>query len=113
MPNAFCRLKASLTPARTLCAAASLSCIYLLTLPVAHATDSITRPMGSPVAGDSPSASAPTPLSQYQKWQDAPVQDWAASNRRVGEIGGWMTYLRDAQSSGSAPDTGAHSHHGQ
>ncbi|MGV8991482.1 MAG: hypothetical protein ACOH1Q_08800 [Thiobacillus sp.] len=53
-----------------------------------------------------------TPLGQYQKWRDEPVSDWTQSNDRVGEIGGWLTYLRDAQQADGAAESSSHSHHG-
>lgn len=62
---------------------------------------------------------APTPFNLYQRWQDEPVQDWRESNDRVGEIGGWKSYLRAAQQpgvgqapNGGASDAPAHNHHG-
>lgn len=33
----------------------------------------------------------------YVKDQDFEAGGWAAANKRVGEIGGWRTYLRQAQ----------------
>lgn len=63
------------------------------------------------------------PFTHYQAWRDEPVQDWRAANDRVGEIGGWRTYLRETHPDGggshdhgtpqpqpSAP--GGHGHHG-
>lgn len=40
------------------------------------------------------------PFKNYQGWRDEPVADWRALNERVGEIGGWRTYLREAQTAG-------------
>lgn len=58
-------------------------------------------------------------FNQYQNWQDEPVQDWRTSNERVGEIGGWLNYLRAAQqpsagqaTNGDASDAPAQNHHG-
>ncbi|MEW5966750.1 MAG: hypothetical protein AB1720_07085 [Pseudomonadota bacterium] len=63
------------------------------------------------------------PFKHYQGWRDEPVQDWRAANDRVGEVGGWRTYLREAQPAGggghdhgapqpAAPgDRGHHGHH--
>lgn len=48
---------------------------------------------------------APTPkppFENYQGWRDEPLQDWRQVNERVGEIGGWRTYLREAQPEGGA-----------
>ena len=58
---------------------------------------------------------SPTPLGNYQNWRDEPVQDWTASNERVREIGGWLTYLREAQKTGDGAgqnSQGHHDHHG-
>ncbi len=55
------------------------------------------------------------PFTHYQRWRDEPLQDWRASNDRVGEIGGWRTYLRDAQQGKDSADPaaqGQHGHHG-
>jgi len=57
-----------------------------------------------------------TPFGAYQNWRDEPLQDWAESNRRVGEIGGWRTYLRAAQPDAGGADSssqGRHDHHGK
>jgi hypothetical protein len=55
---------------------------------------------GAPAAqGDPPPL--PAPLARYQKWAEEPVVDWRAANARVGEIGGWRTYVRE---SSEAPD---------
>lgn len=106
MSNLFCRPIASFSGLRLTRVAASLSRIVLLTLPMAHAGE--TMPMGPSQSG----GPASTPLSRYQKWQDAPVQDWTAANDRVGEIGGWLTYLRDAQPPEGASDAGGQGHTG-
>lgn len=52
------------------------------------------------------------PFKHYQTWRDEPLQDWRASNDRVGEIGGWLTYLRDAQQGKDSAGPGAQGHHG-
>ena len=61
-----------------------------------------------------PAATAPVsaPFSQYQNWRDVPLQDWRAANGRVGEIGGWQTYLREAQQDRGGVDPGLPSHQG-
>lgn len=46
-------------------------------------------------------------FKHYQGWRDAPVADWRAANDRVGEVGGWRTYLRESQ-----PDGGTGHDHG-
>jgi len=58
---------------------------------------------------------APAPFNTYQSWRDEPLQDWRQANERVGEIGGWRTYLREAQPDGDTADDGGqtqHGHHG-
>lgn len=47
------------------------------------------------------------PFNNFQGWRDEPVQDWRAVNDRVGEVGGWRTYLRE-----SHPEGGAGHEHG-
>lgn len=51
------------------------------------------------------------PFSQYQGWRETPLQDWRQANERVGEIGGWRSYLREAQQGSEGSDSG-HAHHG-
>lgn len=53
-----------------------------------------------------------SPFRHYQTWRDEPLQDWRATNDRVGEIGGWLTYLRDAQQGNDSAEFGAQGHHG-
>jgi hypothetical protein len=57
---------------------------------------------------------AATPFKQYQGWRDEPLQDWREANERVGEIGGWRTYLRESQQGGDGSDSGQSQpgHHG-
>lgn len=57
---------------------------------------------------------ANTPLKHYQGWRDEPLQDWREANERVGAIGGWRTYLREAQPGSEGADSGQaqHGHHG-
>lgn len=71
-------------------------------------------------------AETTVPFKHYQGWRDAPVADWRAVNDRVGEVGGWRTYLRESQPAGGAGhdhgapqpqtqapgDAGRHDHHG-
>lgn len=52
------------------------------------------------------------PFKHYKTWRDEPLQDWRASNDRVDEIGGWLTYLRDAQQDNGGADASAQGHHG-
>ena len=82
------------------------------------------------VAAQAPAASAPTPgvsvlpatlqyqspLTNYRRYDDQAVQPWREANDRVGQIGGWRTYAKEAAaqpSTGQAPAQDAHSgHHG-
>ncbi len=65
-----------------------------------------------------PEQAAPAPFKQYQGWRDAPLDDWREANDRVGEIGGWRTYLRESQQADdggmdrSGSPSGRHMHHG-
>lgn len=49
------------------------------------------------------------PFAQYQNFRDEPVRDWRQANDRVNEVGGWRTYLREAQQDGAR---GGHDQHG-
>lgn len=64
-------------------------------------------------AADPPSAEQvlAAPFNLYQGWRDEPPQDWREANRRVGEIGGWRTYLRESQPGSEGAD-GEHAQHG-
>lgn len=57
-------------------------------------------------AAAAPEQAVSTPFKQYQGWRDEPLQDWRQANERVGEIGGWRTYLRESQQGGDGPDSG-------
>lgn len=46
-----------------------------------------------------------SPLSTYQPFEDADPLDWKEANDRVGEIGGWRVYSREAFESDDADDT--------
>lgn len=76
------------------------TCAWLAWMPMAHAAESQMS-----------SQAASVPFNLYQGWRDDPLQDWREANARVGEIGGWRTYLREAQPGGS-PDDSGHAHHG-
>ena len=82
--------------------ATALACAWLLWVPTADAAEA-----------EPPEPAALTPFKQYQGWRDEPLQDWRQANERVGEIGGWRTYLREAQQGGDGADQGRHGHHGQ
>jgi hypothetical protein len=72
-----------------------------LALPAVHAVE------------PAPEQAPPTPFERYQAWRDAPLDDWRQANERVGEIGGWRTYLREAQQGDEAMDHDGHAHHGR
>jgi hypothetical protein len=46
---------------------------------------------------DAPRPAYRSAFSLYRPWHDQAVGDWRALNDRVGRIGGWRTYLREAQ----------------
>jgi len=75
-------------------------CAWLAAMPAAQAAE----------AAASPPAVA-TPFEHYQRWRDEPLQDWRKANDRVGEIGGWRTYLRESQQAGNGPDQNGSEHH--
>ena len=102
MLNVFSRRTAPPSHARFL-GAAALACAWLLGLPTAHAAE----------AEAEAEPAALTPFKQYQGWRDEPLQDWRQANERVGEIGGWRTYLRESQQGGDGADQGHHGHPGQ
>ena len=52
-----------------------------------------------------------SPFKLYQGWRDESLQDWRRANERVGEVGGWRTYLREAQQDGERSDN-AHAYPG-
>ena len=56
-------------------------------------------------------AAPPPPFERYQSWREAPPGDWRKLNERVGEIGGWRTYLRESQDEGGHDHHGHHDHH--
>lgn len=43
-------------------------------------------------------------LASYQVYTDQAVQSWREANDRVGRIGGWRAYAKEAASGQSAPD---------
>lgn len=48
------------------------------------------------------------PFDQYRPWRDEPVRDWHEANDKVGEIGGWRTYLRESQDDSAEPKRHQH-----
>lgn len=59
-----------------------------------------------------PRQAVSTPFEHYRGWRDEPLQDWRAANERVGEIGGWRTYLRESQPESDDSHQGGHGRHG-
>lgn len=105
MLNFLCRPVAPSACTRFIRTAMPWACAWLLAAPMSHAAETMAMPMEQGMA-------APPSLGTYQKWRDEPVQDWTASNGRVGEIGGWLTYLREAQQDEGAAGPGSQGHHG-
>jgi len=68
-------------------------------------------PAAQAAEGEPSQQAAATPFKHYQGWRDGPPQDWRQANERVGEVGGWRTYLRESQQGGG--DGTARGHHGQ
>lgn len=61
-----------------------------------------------------PRAAAPTPawrsaLTGYRRLTDPPPPNWRAANDEVERIGGWRSYLREAQRPDSAASAPAES----
>lgn len=81
--------------------AATLACAAMLWAPAPRAAENATAV--TPVVA---------PFNTYRAWRDEPLADWRAANRRVDEIGGWRTYLRESQPAGDDAGQDAHSHHG-
>jgi hypothetical protein len=102
MLNSICRPAASPARARLFRVAAPWACAWMLAAPVAHAAETLSMPMDK---------AAPPPFGHYQNWRDEPLRDWRESNDRVGEIGGWLTYLRESQQDGGGADSGSQGHH--
>lgn len=44
-------------------------------------------------------------LATYQGYTDQAVQSWREANDRVGRIGGWRAYAKEAATGQSAPNT--------
>jgi len=59
-----------------------------------------------------PEKASSASFTRYQGWRDEPLQDWREANERVGEIGGWRTYLREAQPAADDAGQGQHGHQG-
>jgi hypothetical protein len=80
--------------------AASCACLWLAAVPAADAADAVA-----------PGQATATAFEHYQGWRDDPLQDWRKANERVGEIGGWRTYLSESQPPADSPDQNGHDHH--
>lgn len=74
--------------------------VWLAALPAAQAAE---------VPASPPAVS--NPFAHYRAWREDAPQDWRKANERVGEIGGWRTYLRESQQTGEAPDQTGEAHH--
>jgi len=44
-----------------------------------------------------------SPIRAYQGYEDQPVQSWRKANDRVGQIGGWRAYAKEARTEVPAP----------
>lgn len=73
---------------------------WLAAIPAVQAAEAIAPP---PVAAG--------PFEHYQRWRDEPLHDWREANDRVGEIGGWRTYLRESQQADDDPHQNGSDHH--
>lgn len=83
--------------------AAPWMCAWLVLSPVALAAEA--KPAPEPAR-----TTPPPPFDSYQPWRDEPLSDWREVNDRVGEVGGWRTYLREAQQGEGSADPGRHQH---
>ncbi len=89
---------------RLLCRAAPWACAWALGMPAALAAGAAVHETERP----------PAPFDRYQGWRETPPADWRAANDRVGEVGGWRTYLRESQpeaDAGRAQDGPGDHHH--
>lgn len=73
-----------------------------------------TAPPSAVAAADplDPAAAVPAPvvpssLSRYKRWADVEPTPWPQAQRTVQQIGGWRSYLREAQQPTSPPDAPA------
>jgi hypothetical protein len=83
---------------------------------MAAETSAPAAPVGQPdpldARADVPPAPAPAALRRLRAGSAQAVEDWRQANDRVARIGGWRTYLREAQQpspAGSAPAAAASS----
>ncbi|MCE9657961.1 MAG: hypothetical protein K8R60_05335 [Burkholderiales bacterium] len=71
-------------------------------------------PPAPAATGAAPAPTYRSAFDGYRRYQDQPVGSWRQANERVGRIGGWQAYAREAQASGpaaSAPAPGASDPH--
>lgn len=62
-----------------------------------------------------PAAQTALPFEHYRPWRDETLQDWREANDQVGKIGGWRSYLREAQGvadTAQRPERIERHHHG-
>lgn len=97
MLKTFIRRAASPTRVRRVWIAA-WACAWIVGSLAAHAAE------------PAPPEREAAPFDRYQGWRDEPLLDWRAANERVGEIGGWRSYLRESQQDGDRADDGGHGH---
>lgn len=101
-------------PTPTPILAGSLLSLWPLLLVLSSTAATAQTDAIDPVVG----AAAPSPLpytstlSAYQAYADQPVQPWREANDRVGQIGGWRTYAKEATTSQTAPAPVATPHTG-
>lgn len=121
MSPSICRLAALFSRVRVMRMLVSSCLAAGIATPASHAAAAEAGPpAAAPVAASARNAPPSTtdPFASYQTWRDTPVQDWRGSNDRVGEIGGWRTYLREAQPAGDEAEKSGqgrmhdHSSHG-
>lgn len=85
-----------------LCHAAPVACALLLGLTGAGWLAALPAAQAAEVPASPPAVS--NPFAHYRAWREDALQDWRKANDRVGEIGGWRTYLRESQQTGEDPD---------
>lgn len=90
MPRPLCRRQPAVPQAVRLLAFAVLTASATVPAQAIAAQDPAQR-----------QAEAPQPVYRsafglYRPWQEQALGDWRALNDRVGRIGGWRTYLREA-----------------
>jgi len=99
-----------LAPARCLAIAIAIAMALAATAMPAYSQQPATR---TPAAADPAEATVVVPrlayrsaFRQHRPWADQPVGDWRALNDEVTRIGGWRSYLREAQLPEPVPGPG-------